>query len=168
MPNDIYKGENVGGDHVYGVPSRLWGGSYLWQKSAYNNHYNKDNDIPLDNMLSRMYNNDFDVVSVDDFALFSVFMSLTNSYHYGSTHNWRLYYDAYYEKMFPIVWDPMGWWKGFSRFNNIDIFRVDPMQLMAQDYRFLNARQNFFYKFYTSQYENFKKTSQKRDFEFRH
>ena len=155
MPNDIYKGENVGADHVFGVPVKIWNGSYMWQKAAHNNHYDEANKKPLDTLLSDMFRHDFDILSINDFALFSVFMSLTNSYHYDGVHNWRLSYDGYLEKFYPVVWDPRGWWKDFFRFSGVDIFRTELMQLLAQDYRFLQSRQEQFYSFYENDYDEF-------------
>ena len=55
------------------------------------------------------------------FAAFSSFIDLINTHHYDNSHNWILYYDHYYEKMYPIIWDPVGWLIGWEHKTDINI-----------------------------------------------
>ncbi len=110
MPNDIYKGDNMGSKFNLGisVPSMFTKAS-LWDKASYNNHYDKNNRLPLTKLLQDIANDEYSLLDRKSFVNFMLYMDLTSSYHHDSQHNWILYYDNYYEKFYPIIWDSMGW-----------------------------------------------------------
>ena len=109
MPNDIYVGDNVGVDGFIGVDYSLLHNPGVWQKSAYNNHYQADSYEPLKRFLGDIRAGELGRTELIDFAKLSVLVSMTASRHMDIRHNWKLYYDHYYERMFPITWDLVGW-----------------------------------------------------------
>ncbi len=85
-----------------------------------NNHFAADSYNPL-KVLIRTIRSAVDgdaevdlspVLDMDAFARFNVLESVVNSVHMDDIHNWRLYYDPWRTRWFPLMWDPMGWYLG--------------------------------------------------------
>ena len=57
MPNDIYKGDNIGQAKFTGVDTRLFQNASIWEKPSYNNHYDKNNQYPLQVLLDEIKQN---------------------------------------------------------------------------------------------------------------
>ncbi len=117
MPGDIYSGELIAKDEHAGVSRQVWEHPGLWEKQAFNSHYPEDSRKPLgrlielinsvpsesvDSELSRL-------LDIEAWGRFMAFETLTQSFHFSGTHNWRLYFDPVRSRFVPIVWDPMGW-----------------------------------------------------------
>lgn len=109
MPNDIYRGDNVGRKQYIGVAVSLFKNPSIWEKVAYNNHYEKSNLKPLREMIESIKLDKYEIYNLDDFAKMAAFVDITGTDHIDSVHNWMLYYDSYFERMSPIIWDPVGW-----------------------------------------------------------
>ncbi len=118
MPGDIYRGEIVGKDSFKDSGEKsLFESPYIWDKMAINNHYSDDSINPLIKLIGLIKDQKninsqkqlSKLLDMDAWAKFSLFETLTQSNHYRSDHNWRLYYDSWKQKMVPIVWDPMSW-----------------------------------------------------------
>ena len=144
MPNDLYVGDNVRKYKDTGVEQALLSGPYVWEKAAYNNHYPKDNMQPLKYFIKDIKEHNFNRISLNDFAKFSILRSLTGSRHVDDNHNWRIYYDSYYEKFFPITWDLVGWIDSFrgsiiDKSNSV-IPNTNIMRAMFTSYEFLYLR----------------------------
>ena len=147
MPNDIYKGDNMGSKKVYGASIKLFGTPSIWDKLSYNNHYPKESRIPLDKMLRKDSSLKLDL---DSFARFSAFIDLLNTYHYDDGHNWVFTYDNYLERMYPIVWDPVGWWEDWAGRHEVNILSANFLEDLHRNYNFLyrkyRAMDRFFRK----------------------
>ncbi len=122
MPSDIYRGELYGKDQFMdsGVQT-LFSTASVWDKVAVNNHYAAGSKKPLEKLLALLQEPDSAVahqqlsalLDMQAWARFSFFESLIQSWHYDKYHNWRLLYDPWKQKFVPIVWDPVGWAKGW-------------------------------------------------------
>lgn len=146
MPGDFYSGENIGQSKFQGLTDdNIFHGAYYWQKIASNNHYDKKNKTNLKIFLDGLDSNNFDMLDLLSFARFSVLLTLTQSTHVDNIHNWRLYYDNYTEKFYPVVWDVVGWYKGFipaeGLMPDIEIITTTLYEKLFKDYRFLYLRQ---------------------------
>lgn len=146
MPNDIYKGDNIGSKKVLGASVSLIHTPSIWGKAAYNNHYPKDSKKPLEELLITENSSLFDVES---FARFSSLIDLINTYHYDNSHNWIFSYDHYYEKMYPIIWDPVGWWVDWADRTDINIISSDILKRLYRDYQFLYKKYEIMYEFFS-------------------
>ena len=105
----IYKGDNIARKYYKGVSVSLFNNPSIWEKAAYNNHYEKSNLKPLEVMVENLRLDKYEIYNLDDFAKMAAFVDITGSTHIDKFHNWILYYDSYYERMSPIIWDPVGW-----------------------------------------------------------
>lgn len=165
MPGDIYSGDNIGLNNVKlfypNFTFSLFETPSYWEKMSYNNHYQRTHDYPLKKLISIINNPRIDDVStlsslidIEMFARFSVFLSLTGSLHYGDTHNWRLYYDPWRQKFYPIVWDPVGWhpsWKvtsDISSYQNIVTSKL--LELLSSNNQFNAYKYNILHNFFSS------------------
>ena len=109
MPNDIYKGDNIAQKRFLSVGVSLFNNPSIWEKAAYNNHYEKSNLNPLEKMIEDLSQDKYEIYDLIDFAKMATFIDITGTHHHDTVHNWMLYYDSYYERMSPIIWDPVGW-----------------------------------------------------------
>ncbi|RLA84538.1 MAG: hypothetical protein DRG78_01170 [Epsilonproteobacteria bacterium] len=153
MPNDIYKGDNIGTSIYRGVDNNLFNGIYTWEKNSYNNHYNKNNKAPLQDLLYKNKIHEIDNKTLYELAKFSVFLSIANSYHSDNRHNWIVYYDNYHEAVYPIVWDTIG----FDTFNtyNLNIMSSSFLKECFKDYRFIEYRTHIFNNFFKNKKDIF-------------
>ena len=122
MPGDIYRGEMVA-KGIFTIPritnKKLWlfDSTSFWDKVSINNHYGADSVAPLEKLLSLFSDNDYEgrqtalsgIMDMEAWGRFSAFETLASTKHYGKGHNWRLYYDPWRGKFYPLVWDPAGW-----------------------------------------------------------
>lgn len=174
MPGDIYSGEWVGFSTYDLINLQVFDHPGAWEKKAVNNHYNKDNMVPIEKFCETVVARKIDHVALSrllnlkQFAKWSVFETLIQTVHYDPTHNWRLYYDPVKSKFEPIAWDPAGWGVLFynqplrelskpSIYENIfpDIIANEISRALYVDYEFLYQRNRSFYKFF-EQKENIK------------
>ncbi|MCU7835175.1 MAG: CotH kinase family protein [gamma proteobacterium symbiont of Taylorina sp.] len=149
MPNDIYKGDNMGSKKILGAKINVFDTPSIWEKASYNNHYLKDERRSLEKLL---LDKDYSFLDIDSFARFSFFIDMINSYHFDDSHNWIFYYDNYYEKMYPIIWDTLGWWEGWDKKHNVNI----ASSLFLKD---LYSNYEFLYKKYEIAYDYFSKSN---------
>lgn len=142
MPNDIYKGDNMGTKFNLGisVPTMFTKAS-LWDKASYNNHYPKNNKIPLDTLFYDISLDKHKLLDQDSFVNFMLYMDLTSSYHHDAQHNWILYYDNYYEKFYPIIWDSMGWQPSWMAKKSIHITHSSELfKSLYRNYNFVKKK----------------------------
>jgi hypothetical protein len=164
MPVDIYEVANtdLGRKKRHGALPFLYLGSHMWDKLSFNNHYIEENMAPLTYLLSGLKKYNYDFLDLNDFAKFSVFISLTNSIHYDNFHNWILSYDTYMERFSTITRDPMGWMYGNSFNKNIDPDKL-PIEIITsslfeplfRNYNFLYLRQQVFQDFFLNKEKDF-------------
>ncbi|MEM7517171.1 MAG: CotH kinase family protein, partial [Planctomycetota bacterium] len=153
MPGDLHSGDIVNRNAFRGVSKNIFENPKLWEKIAINNHFPEAEDTALRRLI-RLLEEDpseertraiADLVDVDAFGRYSAYRTLCQSYHYGNTHNWRLYYDPWRNRFEPAVWDPVGWhigWlpRGSARANpDIITSRID--EVLLEDVTFVAARQ---------------------------
>ena len=122
MPGDIYRGEMVA-KGKFTIPTiknkKLWlfDSTSFWDKVSVNNHYDLDSVAPLEALLNLFTDSDgegrqtalSEIMDMEAWGRFSAFETLARTKHYGKGHNWRLYYDPWRGKFYPLVWDPAGW-----------------------------------------------------------
>ncbi len=151
MPNDIYKGDNMGSAKHVGVRiSSIFDVSAIWDKASINNHYSKSSVAPLDELLKQLGTNN-QLMDKKSFSRFMVFVDLTSSFHYDAQHNWILYYDNYYEKFYPIVWDTMGWQKAWTDKQSVNIIHSSKLfESLYSDYEFLKLKYYELYGFFNT------------------
>jgi len=150
MPGDIYRGEIYAKDAFQdsGI-SNLFESTAVWDKVAINNHYPDDALAPLEYLFGLISDPQSasgqarlsEVMSIESWARFSAYETLTQSLHAGNGHNWRIYYDSWRQAMFPIVWDTMGWFSGVRGVKvQREIIVSDVMRKLFQNGDFLRAR----------------------------
>lgn len=148
MPNDIYRGDNMGQKQYSGVTVSLFNNPSIWEKAAYNNHYVKSNLTPLEEMIENLKQDKYEIYNLNDFAKMAAFVDIVGSYHYSPQHNWMLYYDSYYERMSPIIWDPVGFWPAWLKKNEVNIITSELMESLYYNGEFLRKKYavlNYFY-----------------------
>ena len=155
MPNDIYKGDNIGQSKYFGIDVRLFNNPGIWDKASYNNHFDSENKIPLHTMLQKLSMGEYSTIDLRSFAAFSAFIDLASSYHHDQTHNWILYYDGYFEKMFPIVWDSTGWNSRTANEKYLNIMSSDLLIKLFDNYQFIKEKYKVINRFYSSNKETF-------------
>ena len=142
MPNDIYKGDNIGSKFNLGisVPTMFTKPS-LWNKTAYNNHYNKESRKPLETLFQNLVNDEHNLLDKKSFVNLMLYIDLTSSYHHDNQHNWILYYDNYYEKFYPIMWDTMGWQPSWMAKKSIHLMHSSElMKSLYRNYDFMKEK----------------------------
>ncbi len=160
MPGDIYRGEIIAKDKFTGLGG-LWQGLFdspsLWDKVAINNHYPQSAKAPLQTLTRLLRQSEShetqrqlsQMLDMDSWGRFSVFQALAATKHFTWDHNWRLYYDPWRSKFFPIVWDPVGWDVGpLSAFA---VIRTKIFDALFRNGDFLRARDSAFKEFFDSQ-----------------
>ncbi|MEM9378317.1 MAG: CotH kinase family protein [Planctomycetota bacterium] len=153
MPGDLYSGDIVDRNAFRGVSKNIFENAKLWEKIAINNHFPETEDSALRRLL-RLLEEDpseertralADLLDVEAFGRYSAYRALCQSYHYGNTHNWRLYYDPWRNRFEPAVWDPVGWHIGWlpknGRRANPDIVNSRIDEVLLEDVTFIAARQ---------------------------
>lgn len=150
MPGDIYVGEMVGKDSFRGVPKEVFLNPAYWTKDAVNNHNPPEWNVALKQLSSSIYREDIDgmlgLLDLDSWARFSAFITIAQTSHFDSMHNWRLYFDPAMGRFKPIVWDPAGWnFKAYvgwitQQTNRMDIISSVIFERLHRDHRFLAAK----------------------------
>ena len=155
MPNDIYKGDNMGQQLYHGVRTSLFYNASIWEKVSYNNHYAKENKYPLLKLLNEIKESKYSIYELSNFASMAAFIDLTSSFHYTAQHNWRLYYDSYHERMYPIIWDTVGWWKEWIGQNKYNIKNSELMDSLYLNYEFLRLKHHALKLFFLNKEKDF-------------
>ncbi len=152
MPGDIYAGEWVGKDRYHGISGQVFLHPRLWEKISINNHYPEESRKPLERLLmlinappSEQKQEELSrILDIEAWGRFSAFEVLTQSLHYDSLHNWRLYYDPWRTRFEPIVWDPVGWHPSWlprpGKKSQQDIILTRLHRALFQNGEFLRAR----------------------------
>lgn len=156
MPNDIYKGDNIGQKKFIGINAGLFNHASIWEKAAHNNHYDQENRVPLQKMIQDLYHNSFELLDLRSFAAMSLLLDLTTSYHHDQNHNWMLSYDHYYEKMVPIIWDTTGWLQRNMGQTDMNISSSELLEKLFQDYDFMKLKYHVIYDFFQNTEQSFK------------
>ncbi len=166
MPGDLYVGELIGRDGYSGIVNHVFKHPRLWSKAAINNHYAEDSHAPLERLCGLLASRkDEEVMAelrnlldLEAFGRFSAFRTLIQSYHYGHSHNWRLYYDPWRNMFEPVVWDPDGWHPGWmpkgEKGANPDIFGSLLDEALWKDQQFLLGRHKAIDEFFSSGLDN--------------
>jgi len=162
MPGDLYVGELIGKDRYLGIVNHVFKHPRLWTKAALNNHYPEDSYAPLERLCGLLASKSSEkiiaelrnLLDLDAFGRFSAFRTLIQSYHYGRSHNWRLYYDPWRNVFEPVVWDPNGWHPGFipkgRERANPEIITSLLDEVLWKDQQFLLARHKAIEEFFSS------------------
>lgn len=159
MPNDIYKGDNIGQKKIMNANVNLFNQSIIWEKASVNNHYDENNRKPLSVMLKNLEEKNHSSMDLSSFANMSILLDITSSYHHDPIHNWMLSYDHYFEKMVPIIWDTTGWMKETVGYNDMNIATAEILQQLFLDYDFLRVKYRRLNDFFNGQ-QPFKKILQ--------
>ena len=155
MPNDVYKGDNIGQNKYVGVNAGLFTHASIWEKASYNNHYAKGNLYPLEKLLDEIKANQFNILDFKSFATMAAYIDLTGSHHHDRTHNWILYYDNYYEQMYPIIWDTIGWSVHTVKLTNMNIATSELLESLYLNYDFLREKNKALKLFFLTQENKF-------------
>lgn len=157
IPSDIYKGDNMGSTKKIGVRiSGVFDVASVWDKVAINNHYDKSSVAPLDELLTQLRSNNNSLMDKKSFSRFMAFVDLTSSFHYDAQHNWILYYDNYYEKFYPIIWDTMGWEKRWTNKKSVNIIHSSELfESLYADYEFLRLKYYELHDFFNTKESKF-------------
>jgi len=150
MPGDLYSGEIVGRDFVSGLMNDLYYNPGFWGKEAVNNHNPPEWNEALRNLTKAVYAEDMDellgLIDMEAWASLAAFMTISQTIHLDSTHNWRLYFDPARGRFFPVVWDPLGFnldlyvkWLAMQS-NRMDIITSVIFERLHRDHRFLRAK----------------------------
>jgi hypothetical protein len=164
MPGDVYRGEIWGRSKVINsknfLENNLFNSEKLWDKVSVNNHFSNESLSPLSELITvlkkiRISGDGIDVLEnmfdLKYMARFSLYESLASTYHYDRTHNWRLYYDPWKLKFYPIIWDTFGFQQDWRyTYNSLPI--IDPRILTDLHIALLKSGK---FNFYLSQ-EKFK------------
>ena len=114
MPGDMYRGEMIGKDQFsfLGKPKklRLFDSPSYWDKVAINNHYDPESLAPLEKLLMLVEDRKSgksnallgEIMDMEAWGRFSAFETLASSRHTSNSHNWRLYYDPWRGKFYPL------------------------------------------------------------------
>lgn len=156
MPNDIYKGDNIGQKKIMNANVNLFNQSSIWEKASVNNHYDENNRKPLSVMLKNLEEKNHNSMDLNGFANMSILLDITSSYHHDPIHNWMLSYDHYFEKMVPIIWDTTGWMKETVGHKDMNIATAEILQQLFLDYDFLKVKYRRLNDFFNDQ-QHFKK-----------
>lgn len=155
MPNDIYKGDNIGQKEFIGVEVSIFENAGIWEKPAFNNHYEEENKYPLYHFLKNLNNESLEHIDIKSFAAMSVLIDLSSSYHYDNRHNWLLYYDQYLEKTLPIIWDTNGWFPKNVDRKNLNIITSNLFDSLYHNYDFLREKYRVLKDFYLNHENEF-------------
>jgi len=160
MPGDIYRGEMVAKDKFIGVRAgtNLFDHAGFWDKVAVNNHYPEADSKPLESLIHYITTRDqerlSEMLDFEAWGKFSAYLSLASTFHFHRDHNWRIYYDPWTQKMIPIVWDPVGWVKGWREPTNSFAFnpviQTELEKLLFKNGDFLRSRDNALAEFHKS------------------
>lgn len=160
MPGDLYVGETVGADKFPGVDNSVFTNPAFWTKSAINNHNPLDWMKPIERLVELTnleQNADFsDLLDFESWGNFNAFITLSQTVHYDSTHNWRLFFDPAKGRLEPVIWDPFGWhvrvfFKWLSRLsNNMDIVTNSLFEKLHRDHRFMAEKHESIERFFLS------------------
>ena len=75
------------------------------------------------------------------------FSNITGSTHIDKFHNWILYYDSYYERMSPIIWDPVGWRDVFLK-KDVNLITTSLFESLYHNGEFLRKKYAVLNHFY--------------------
>ncbi|MFT5698317.1 MAG: hypothetical protein ACI8ZB_001172 [Desulforhopalus sp.] len=159
MPGDLYVGELAGKDAYAGVGSNVFDHSGLWKKIAINNHFPDDSRKPLERLLflinspssEEIQQELNDLLDMEAWAKFSAFETLTQTFHFDKSHNWRLYFDPMRSKFEPIIWDPLAWTTGAWQKNiNQEAIRTRLHKALFKNAHFIRLRHNVLKNFFQS------------------
>lgn len=163
MPGDIYRGELIAKDAFAGAYRHsVFEHPELWDKVSINNHYPLESKAPLEKLMklcvaqpSETTQNDLlTMLDVEAWARFSVFETLTQSFHFDEAHNWRLFYDSNRIRFVPIVWDPIAvqpdWSPNQPGQTLVDVVGSRLHELLYQNAEFLRARHRVMNEFFES------------------
>jgi hypothetical protein len=160
MPGDIYRGEMIAKDGFTGK-GQAWYGLFdspsLWDKVAVNNHYQDSAMAPLETLiglLRRRADHEAQrqlsqILDMNSWGRFSAYQALVGTKHFTWDHNWRLYYDSWRGKFYPIVWDPVGW--QHRSLSTFAVIRTKLFDALFRNGDFLRARNSAFTEFFNSQ-----------------
>jgi hypothetical protein len=160
MPGDLYVGELTAKDAYLEVDHHVFRHPGLWDKVAVNNHYPEAANQPLQK-LTRLINSEqtpevqeqlAEMLDMPAWGNFFAYITLAQTFHYGESHNWRLYFDPARSRFVPVVWDPVSWfWLGGTDGKAVpDIITSRLHELLYQNTDFLLARQRALQRFYES------------------
>ena len=164
MPADLYRGEILGNKDAFkgSNVNDLFSSHGVWDKVAINNHYDQDSRAPIRKLIelvqarkSEAAQTAFsDMMDMDAWARFSAFETLAQTFHYDSSHNWRIYYDPWKQKFLPVVWDPVGWIEDYlprsATAPTLSIIMSQLHEALFLNGNFLRARQRVLDEFFAS------------------
>jgi len=158
IPGDLYAGELVAKDSYPGIEIYVWDHPGLWQKKAFNNHYPEESREPLRRLIelvnavpSTKVEAELDsLLDVEAWGRFAAFETLSQSFHYTRSHNWRLYFDPARSLFVPVVWDPMAWSWSHDAAAQLDVLTTRLQARLCHNGNILRERHRAIEEFYSS------------------
>ena len=162
LPGDIFSGELSAKDRFEGSVPDLFRQGGMWEKVAVNNHFDEDASDSIEALvllvgraerasstddthlrLNRMLN-------IDEWGKFMAFETISQTHHYDSAHNWRLYFDPGRSSFIPIIWDPVAWaWSTGKRVTvSPDLAKTRIQRALLRNAPLLAARSRHVSEFY--------------------
>ena len=114
MPVNLYKGEQENQERLYGSEPFLFNNSTLWNKLSVFNQVPEEDRSDLKNLFDiaqksqtsdKAYNRLKNLAPMNEWARFSAYQTLTQSWHNSSYHNQRLVADPWRGVIYPISHD---------------------------------------------------------------
>ena len=157
MPVNIYKGEQYHTGRAFESEADLFNNPSLWSKVSVFNQRSEDDFSDLARFiklvrLAQTSNAHFDeltrIADIEEWAKFSAFQTLNQSWHNDNSHNMRMVSDLWSGSITPIVHDTNS---VFTKENNDNlIFDSSPhylYEIYNQSSKFLYLKYNFLYDF---------------------
>ncbi len=161
-PGSIFKGELVKGDQFGGISTSVFDHPKVWKnvsKDPYLAVQSKDYLVKLCSLImgeqtEKSQQKLIHLLNLENWAKFSAFEILSQTFHYDDNHNWLLYFDPENKKFQPIVWDPMSWYHEWinkiGKEAKFDIIPSPIQQALHQNHRFIVERDKVINDFFKS------------------
>ena len=160
MPVNIYKGEQYHTEKALERSNDLFNNPSLWSKIAIFNQRSENDYTDLERFInlirkaetSDKYYNELKIVAdINEWAIFSAYQTIIQSWHNNRNHNMRLISDLWSGTVTPIVHDPGS--SLVEEQNKNLVYDNDPHSLYEiynQSSEFLSLKYNYLYDFLTN------------------
>ena len=124
----IFQGENIGTSNKSGL--KLFEDPYKWEITG-----GYSSPLTIKPFLLAINDSDFNQlyqhIDLDYWAKFYAYVSIIQNSHYDDIHNWFLGFRN--NKLYPIVWDPVGWVMAYETGNGIEEMKSRLPQTLRQN-----------------------------------
>jgi len=155
VPGDIYKISNAGVTRIQGVDIDIFTTPSVWKKISINNHYRKDNSLPLQRFFTQIQKKDNKLMDKESFVDYMVFIDLIGTFHVDFQQNWILFYDNYLERFYPIAWDIGPWLEPYLKRKVINVNNNRIFSSFYNDYELFISKYYGMYEFFNNKEKKF-------------